>query len=72
MPIRKVPGGFKIDNTAGTSPTRDAALRRLAAIKANQGSKSSHNSDHGEGNTHKGRKPRRGGRVTMHNKNKKK
>ena len=36
MPIRKAPGGFKIDNTKGTSPTREAALRRLRAIKANQ------------------------------------
>ena len=60
MPIRKVPGGFKIDNTAGTSPTREAALRRLAAIKANTG------------NTHKAKKPKRGGRLTSHNKTKKK
>ena len=69
MPIRKTSGGFKIDNTAGTSPTRAAALRRLQAIKASQGSKTSHNSD---GNTHTTKKPRRGGRVTMHNRNKKK
>ena len=66
MPIRKTSGGFKIDNTAGTSPTREAALRRLAAIKANQGN------THKDGNTHTDKKPKRGGRLTMHNKTKKK
>lgn len=36
MPIRKVKGGFKIDNVAGVSKTRKAALKRQAAIKASQ------------------------------------
>jgi len=36
MPIRKVKGGFKIDNTPGVSPTRAQAEKRLTAIKANQ------------------------------------
>ena len=36
MPIRKVKGGFKIDNVAGVSPTRAAAQKRLAAIKISQ------------------------------------
>ena len=36
MPIRKTKKGFKIDNVWGTSPTKQQAVRRLAAIKANQ------------------------------------
>lgn len=36
MPIRKVKGGFKIDNVAGVSPTRAKAMKRLQAIKASQ------------------------------------
>ena len=36
MPIRKVKGGFKIDNVTGISKTKDAAVKRLRAIKANQ------------------------------------
>lgn len=39
MPIRKVKGGYKIDNVAGTSKTKEAAKKRLKAIKANQNSK---------------------------------
>ena len=33
MPIRKVKGGWKIDNTSGISKTKKAAKRRLRAIK---------------------------------------
>lgn len=36
MPIRKVKGGYKIDNVPGVSKTLAAAKKRLAAIKANQ------------------------------------
>jgi len=36
MPIRKVKGGWRIDNVAGLSPTRAKALKRLKAIKARQ------------------------------------
>ena len=36
MPIRKVKGGFKIDNVKGVSKTKKAAQKRLAAIKARQ------------------------------------
>jgi hypothetical protein len=36
MPIRKVNGGWRIDNVAGLSPTRKKALKRLKAIKARQ------------------------------------
>lgn len=36
MPIRKVKGGYKIDNVPGVSPTLEAAKRRLRAIKARQ------------------------------------
>jgi hypothetical protein len=36
MPIRKVKGGYKIDNVAGISKTKADALKRLKAIKANQ------------------------------------
>jgi len=39
MPIRKVKGGYKIDNVPGTSTTKLAAVRRLRAIKANQARK---------------------------------
>lgn len=39
MPIRKVKGGFKIDNVKGVSKTKVEAERRLKAIKANQGRK---------------------------------
>ena len=34
MPIRKVKGGYKIRNVAGKSPSKEAALKRLAAVKA--------------------------------------
>tara|TARA_R100001594_G_scaffold145976_1_gene196750 strand:- start:3142 stop:3261 length:120 start_codon:yes stop_codon:yes gene_type:complete len=36
MPIRKVKGGWKIDNVKGLSPTRKAAEKRLKAIKTRQ------------------------------------
>lgn len=36
MPIRKVKGGWKIQNVAGKSPTKAAATRRLRAVKASQ------------------------------------
>lgn len=36
MPIRKSGSGYKIDNVKGKSPTKKAAKKRLAAIKANQ------------------------------------
>lgn len=36
MPIRKVKGGWKIDNVNGLSPTRKKAQQRLRAIKARQ------------------------------------
>lgn len=36
MPIRKMNGGYKIDNVKGMSPTKKKALDRLKAIKANQ------------------------------------
>ena len=36
MPIRKVKGGYKIDNVKGISPTLEHAKRRLRAIKARQ------------------------------------
>ena len=36
MPIRKVKGGYKIDNVKGISKTRAEALRRLRAIKRKQ------------------------------------
>ena len=41
MPIIKTPYGWKISNTHGVSPTREAALKRLRAIKASQGAKMS-------------------------------
>ena len=36
MPIRKVKGGWKIDNVNGLSPTHKKAQQRLRAIKARQ------------------------------------
>ena len=36
MPIRKVKGGFKIDNVAGVSKTKAEAVKRLRAVKASQ------------------------------------
>ena len=36
MPIRKVAGGWKIDNVKGVSKTRAAAVKKLRVIKANQ------------------------------------
>lgn len=36
MPIRKVKGGYKIDNVSTVHKTKKAAVRQLAAIKANQ------------------------------------
>ena len=36
MPIRKVKGGYKIDNTPGISKTKKAAKQRLRAIKYRQ------------------------------------
>ena len=39
MPVRKVKGGFKIENVKGLSPTMKDALKRLRAIKAKQESK---------------------------------
>ena len=36
MPIRKVNGGYKIDNTPGISKTKKAAKQRLRAIKYRQ------------------------------------
>ena len=37
MPIRKVKGGWKIENTPGKSKTKKAAKRRLRAIKWRKG-----------------------------------
>ena len=39
MPIRRVKGGWKIDNTSGISKTKKAAKRRLRAIKYRQSKK---------------------------------
>lgn len=39
MPIRKVKGGWKIDNTPGISKTKEEVIKRLRAIKARQGKK---------------------------------
>ena len=39
MPIRKVKGGYKIDNTPGISKTKKASVKRLRAIKASQAKK---------------------------------
>jgi len=36
MPIRRVKGGYKIDNVSGVSKTKAAAEKRLRAIKARQ------------------------------------
>ena len=36
MPIRKVKGGYKIDNVPGIIKTKKQAQERLRAIKANQ------------------------------------
>ena len=36
MPIRRVKGGWKIDNTSGISKTKKAAKRRLRAIEHRQ------------------------------------
>lgn len=36
VPIRRVKGGYKIDNVAGVSKTKKEAEERLKAIKANQ------------------------------------
>ena len=36
MHIRKVKGGWKIDNVKGLSPTRKKAQQRLRAIKTRQ------------------------------------
>ena len=36
MPIRKVNGGYKIDNTPGDSKNKKAAKQRLRAIKYRQ------------------------------------
>lgn len=36
MPIMKTPKGYKIKNVPGYSPTREAAVKRLRAIKARQ------------------------------------
>ena len=36
MPIRRVKGGWKIDNTSGISKTKKASKRRLRAIKYRQ------------------------------------
>lgn len=39
MPIKKVKGGYKIENVKGVSPTKAQAEKRLKAIKANQAKK---------------------------------
>lgn len=39
MPIRKVKGGWKIDNVNKVHKTKEAAQRQLRAIKANQARK---------------------------------
>ena len=39
MPIKKTSSGYKIENVKGTSPTKEKAVKRLQAIKANQKSK---------------------------------
>ena len=36
MPIRKVKGGWKVNNTPGVSKTKKAAKQRLRAIKYRQ------------------------------------
>ena len=37
MPISKVKGGWKVNNTPGVSKSKKAAKRRLRAIKWRQG-----------------------------------
>jgi len=39
MPVRKVKGGYKIDNVNKVHTTKSAAMRQLRAIKANQNKK---------------------------------
>ena len=39
MPIKKVSGGYKIDNVKGKSPTKKKAIERLRAVKASQANK---------------------------------
>ena len=34
MPVRKVKGGYKIDNVKGEPKSREAAIQQLAAIHA--------------------------------------
>ncbi len=36
MPITKTKKGYKIENTPGYSETKEKAVKRLKAIKANQ------------------------------------
>ena len=36
MPVRKVKGGYKIDNVNKIHKTKAAAVKQLRAIKANQ------------------------------------
>lgn len=36
MPIYKVDNGYKIENTKGTSKTKEEAIKRLMAIKTKQ------------------------------------
>ncbi len=46
MPVRKVKGGYKIDNVAGIHKTRASAVRQLQAIKASQARKTTKMSKH--------------------------
>lgn len=39
MSIKKVPGGFKVDNTKNKPLTKQKAKKQLAAIKINQAKK---------------------------------
>jgi hypothetical protein len=39
MPVRKVPGGYKVEGTKTVHKTKAAANRQLRAIKANQNKK---------------------------------
>ena len=36
MPIKQVKGGYKVQGTKNVHKTKSAAVRQLAAIKANQ------------------------------------
>lgn len=36
MPVRKTSRGYKIDNVSGYSSTREEALKKMKAIKANK------------------------------------